>query len=339
MVHCMDRNTGPIARSDRGGTDPEPAPTPTGPEVVRRRASDGTVFAGLSAFPLTPLRDDEVDEAAFAGLIERLASSRVDSITALGSTGSYAYLSESERSRVARLAVDHAGGIPVFVGIGATRTSRVIANADAAADAGASGLLLAPLSYQPLTDDEVFELFRDVTEHTPLPVILYDNPVTTRFAFTTELYRRIAELPGIASIKIPGIRGDAAEVLARIATIRSVIPARVTLGISGDPTAAAALVAGCDAWYSVVGGAFPQPALAITRAAQAGRAGDAAAESARLTPLWELFARFGGSLRVIAAAVEHLGRAPDHCLPLPIHGLTTAERSEVARVVSELGLG
>ena len=49
-------------------------------------------LAGLSAFPLTPLRGDVVDERAFAGLVERLTAAGVDSITALGSTGSYAYL-------------------------------------------------------------------------------------------------------------------------------------------------------------------------------------------------------------------------------------------------------
>lgn len=49
-----------------------------------------SLFTGLSAFPLTPLTDDAVDQRAFAGLVRRLAAARVDSITALGSTGSYA---------------------------------------------------------------------------------------------------------------------------------------------------------------------------------------------------------------------------------------------------------
>jgi 4-hydroxy-tetrahydrodipicolinate synthase len=77
------------------------------------------MFTGLSAFPLTPLAHDAVDEPAFVRLIERLSEAKVDSITALGSTGSYAYLSSEERSRVARLAVEHSGGTPVFIGIGA----------------------------------------------------------------------------------------------------------------------------------------------------------------------------------------------------------------------------
>ena len=163
------------------------------------------MFTGLSAFPLTPVTDDAVDEAAFGHLIERLARARVDSITALGSTGSYAYLSCEERNRVARLAVERAGETPVFIGVGALRTSQVLANLENAENAGASALLLAPMTYQPLTDDDVFELFRTVTAHSSLPVIVYDNPVTTHFTFTAELYGRVAQLPGIASIKIPGV--------------------------------------------------------------------------------------------------------------------------------------
>ncbi|GAB2550545.1 dihydrodipicolinate synthase family protein [Leucobacter ruminantium] len=296
------------------------------------------IFTGLSAFPLTPLRDDRVDECAFAGLIERLVTARVDSITALGSTGSYAYLTPEERASVARLAVEHAGSTPVFVGVGGLRTSHVLAHAASAEAAGAAGLLLAPMSYQPLTVDDVFELYRTVTASTELPVIVYDNPGTTRFTFTVELYARIAELPGIASIKIPGVPANSAEASERIAAIRAVVPEHVTIGVSGDASAAAGLNAGCDAWYSVIGGTLPGAALGITRAAQAGRAAEAVAESKRLAPLWGLFSEFGGSLRVTAAIAEHLGLAPRNCLPLPIQGLTEAQRDRVAAVVGELGL-
>lgn len=296
------------------------------------------MFAGLSAFPLTPLSDDAVDEAAFSGLIERLAEAKVDSITALGSTGSYAYLSSEERSRVARLAVEHADGTPVFIGIGALRTSHVLVNAEKAEQAGASGLLLAPMTYQPLTDDDVFELFRTVTANSSLPVIVYDNPGTTHFTFTTELYGRIAELPGIASIKIPGVPDDPAQARARIQEIRAAVPAHVTIGVSGDAKAAAGLAAGCDTWYSVIAGTLPAPALRITRAALEGRVSDALAESERLAPLWQLFAEFGGSIRVVAAMAEQLRLVPRASLPLPIQGLNEEQRARVAGTIQDLGL-
>ncbi|WP_104061601.1 dihydrodipicolinate synthase family protein [Arthrobacter sp. 4R501] len=296
------------------------------------------MFTGLSAFPLTPLAHDAVDEAAFIRLVERLSEANVDSITALGSTGSYAYLSSDERSRVAQLAVRHAGGTPVIVGIGALRTSQVLTNAENAERAGASGLLLAPMTYQPLTDDEVFELFRTITAYSSLPVVVYDNPGTTHFTFTTELYAQIAALPGIASIKIPGVPTDPKHARARVQEIRAAIPEHVTIGVAGDATAADGLAAGCDAWFSVIGGTLPALAVGITRAAQEKRFNDARAASERLAPLWELFTEFGGSIRVVAAIAEHLGLAPKGCLPLPIRGLTEDQRRRVAAVMDALGL-
>lgn len=269
-------------------------------------------------FPLTPLHNDRVDEQAFTDLIERLAASEVDSITALGSTGSYAFLTPEERERVARLAVEHAGSTPVFIGVGDLRTSHVLAHIDAAERAGAAGVLGPPMTYQPLTDDDVFELYRTVTEHTELPVIVYDSPGTTHYIFTGDLYARIAELPGIASIKIPGVPTDPKEATEHVA-------------VNG-------LNAGCDVWYSVIGGTLPKPALTITHAAQEGREGEAAAESERLESLWGLFAEFGGSLRVTAAIAKDLGLAPHGCSPLPIQGLTAEQRARVVRVVDELSL-
>ena len=65
------------------------------------------MFSGLSAFPLTPVNYHGVDERAYVQLVERLAQAKVDSIGALGSTGSYIYLSREERAKAASLAVNH----------------------------------------------------------------------------------------------------------------------------------------------------------------------------------------------------------------------------------------
>jgi 4-hydroxy-tetrahydrodipicolinate synthase len=288
---------------------------------------------GLSAFPLTPLHHDEIDERSFVGLIKRLVAAGVDSITALGSTGSYVYLSPNERARVAQLAVANAGETPVIVGVGDLRTSRVLTHVDEAEAAGAAGVLLAPVSYQPLTHDDVYELFRTVTEHTALPVIVYDNPGTTHFSFTPELYASITKLPGITSLKIPAVPANMTQARDHVRAIREIIPDHVTIGVSGDASAATGLSAGCDAWYSVIGGVLPSEALALTRAAQSGQADVAAVESKRFAPLFRLFGELGGSFRVTAAIAEHLGLAAADSLPLPVQGLTSAQRIRVAAAV------
>ncbi len=295
------------------------------------------MFTGLSAFPLTPLVYDRVDERAFVDLVGRLDSAGVDSIGALGSTGSYAYLSRAERARVAQLAVESAGATPVIVGIGGLRTRHVLEHADDAQEAGASAVLLAPLSYQTLTDDDVFGLFHDVTRHLSVPLVVYENPVMTRFTFSDELYEAIGGLPGVGSVKIPGVPVDPADATARVRRLREALPSSASIGVSGDAFGAAGLAAGCDAWYSAIAGTIPGPALEITRAARSGDTARAAELSARLQPLWDLFATYG-SLRVIAAVAESLGLVGPASLPLPIRGLDLDTRAHVRRVIDELDL-
>jgi 4-hydroxy-tetrahydrodipicolinate synthase len=296
------------------------------------------MFSGLSAFPLTPMNESGIDEAAIAGLVRRLASAGVDSIGALGSTGSYAYLDRNERRRTAELAVQHSGGIPVMVGIGALRTWDILLHAEDAQAAGASAVLLAPMSYQPLTRDEVYGLYEEVAKHLSVPMCVYDNPRTTHFGFDDDLYRAIAELPQVGSIKIPGVPADPDAAQARVEHLRSLLPSRVTIGVSGDAFAATGLNAGCDAWYSVIGGLFPRTALAITRAAQGGDTSEASRLSQRLEPLWEAFNQYGGSLRVVATAAEVLGLAHHPSLPLPLKGLDDSGRKQLARILAALDL-
>lgn len=296
------------------------------------------MFTGLSAFPLTPMNEQGIQENAFIRLVEHLAGAGVDSIGVLGSTGSYAYLSCKERAHVARLSVENAGGVPVILGIGALRTRDVLANAESAQQAGASGVLLAPVSYQNLTDDEVFDLYATVCHSLSVPLCVYDNPGTTHFTFSDELHGRIAHLPQVRSIKIPPVVSDLDVARERIVRLRMLIPSDVTIGISGDPAAATGLNAGCDAWYSVIGGLYPQAALALTRAAQAGDVQQAEALSAALEPIWALYREYGGSLRVAATIAEVTGKVSQPCLPQPLKTLQGNDRKRVAQVVEQLGL-
>lgn len=296
------------------------------------------MFTGLSAFPMTPLDEEGIHHAAFAGLVQRLAAAGVDSIGVLGSTGIYPYLRRDERARLARLAVEHADGVPVMAGIGALRTRDVLALADDAQQAGVQALLLAPVSYHSLNDAEVYGLFEAVSRHVSVPVCVYDNPGTTRFVFSDELHGRIAQLPNIASIKIPGVPAEPAAASERVARLRALLPDHVSIGVSGDKFGATGLNAGCELWYSAIGGLFPQSMLAITRAALAGDAAEASRRSDRLAPLWALFAKYNGSLRVIATAADLIGVAPAPNLPLPLQALARADREQLARLIDTLEL-
>ncbi|MDO9712231.1 dihydrodipicolinate synthase family protein [Paracraurococcus lichenis] len=292
------------------------------------------MFRGLSAFPITPAdARGRVDTDALATLVERLAAAAVDSIGLLGSTGTYAYLTRAERRRAVEAAVGCLGGqVPLIVGVGALRTDDAQDLARDAKAVGADGLLLAPVSYTPLTDDEVFEHSVAVARAADLPLCIYNNPGTTHFTFSDALVARLAEVPGIGAVKNPA--PQPAEARARHEALRARVPGTFAIGYSGDWNASDAVLAGGDAWYSVVGGLLPMPTLKLLRAAQAGDADEVARWNARFQPLWDLFKELS-SLRVMYAAADILGicrAAP----PRPILPLPPAARQRVAAALEIL---
>jgi 4-hydroxy-tetrahydrodipicolinate synthase len=294
------------------------------------------LLKGLSAFPITPSDGGgRVDRNALRKLVASLCAANVDSIGLLGSTGTYAYLSRSERRRALEAALDEVGGqTPILVGVGALRTDEAVRLAQDARAAGATAGLLAPVSYTPLTEDEVFEHFAAVARESGLPLCIYDNPSTTHFRFSPALVARLSRLPGIVAAKCPA--PDARGVVAHLAELRSVVPDGFSLGYSGDWTSVEALIAGGDAWYSVVAGLFPRTSVAIVQAVRNGDVAEARRLNNRLEPLWGLFREFS-SLRVIYAGADLLGicRAEP---PRPILPLAGAARQRVAEVLEALDL-
>ncbi|WP_318386859.1 dihydrodipicolinate synthase family protein [Enterobacter sp.] len=296
------------------------------------------MFTGVSAFPLTPITASGVDEQGFIKILARLTAACVDSMGILGSTGSYAYLTREQRKRIVTLAKQHAGDIPMMVCVGAVSTDAILHLADDAQAAGANALLLPAVSYQSLRDEEVFSLFETVTRHVSVPVCIYDNPGTTHFTFTDELHGRLSSLEGVRSVKIPGVPDSPAIAAERVAALRQHLRPGVTIGISGDAYAGLGLNAGCEVWYSVCGGLFPETAKQITDAAAAQDHELVTDLSARLEPLWALFRKHGGSIRVIAAAAGVLGLTDTDCLPRPLQPLSASDIADIARVINVLEL-
>ena len=294
------------------------------------------LFQGLSAFPITPAdAEGRVDADALRVLLERLADAGVGSVGLLGSTGTYPYLTRAERRRATEAAVDQVGGkVPVMVGIGALRTDEAVRLGQDAKGAGADAVLLAPVSYAPLTDEEVFTHFAAVAEAVGLPLCIYNNPGTTHFTFSDELIARLSRVPHVAAVKNPA--PEASALPGGLRSLRGAASPGFSLGYSVDWRAAEAMLAGGEAWYSVAGGLFPAACMEIVAAIEAGHADEARALNARLQPLWDLFTEYS-SLRVTYAAVNLLGlcqAAP----PRPILPLPEDAQRRIGQVLGALGL-
>jgi 4-hydroxy-tetrahydrodipicolinate synthase len=294
------------------------------------------LFTGLAAYPITPAdADGVVDATALRRLVRRLVDAGVDSIGLLGSTGTYAYLTRAERRRAIEAAVDEAAGrTPVMAGVGALRTDAAVALAKDAKAAGAGAGLLAPVSYTPLTDEEVFAHFQTVAGESGLPICVYNNPSTTHFTFSPALVQRLAAIPGIVAVKNPA--PGAADVAAHLADLRARVPAGFSLGYSVDAACAEAMIAGGDVWHSVLAGLCPEPPLAICRAARAGDAAQAWRVNDGLQSIWDLSRRHGG-LRVVYAAATLMGLSRAQP-PRPILPLGEAETAKVGDAFRSAGL-
>ncbi|MEM8537716.1 MAG: dihydrodipicolinate synthase family protein [Pseudomonadota bacterium] len=294
-----------------------------------------TLFHGLSAFPITPCDTaGVVDTVALQRLIKRLDVDGVHSIGLLGSTGTYAYLDRKQRRCAVVAAKQTNADKPMIVGAGALRTDATCALAADAQAAGADALLIAPVSYTPLTSDEVFAHFETVAAETDLPICIYNNPSTTHFNFDIPLLQRLAALPNITAVKMPLPAGG--SVADDLAALRIALPGDFVIGYSGDFGCCDALRAGADSWFSVIGGTFPTVAARLTAAAMDGDENAALAQNAALAPLWALFRQHGG-LRVVYAIANHLGLTDaEPPLPVrPLHATLNAQIAEIATVLSQ----
>ncbi len=295
-----------------------------------------SIFRGLSAFPITPADEHgRIDTDALGVLVQRLVDARVDSIGLLGSTGTYPFFTRAERRRaIDAMVVGIGGKMPILAGTGALRTDEAVLLARDACEAGADALLLAPVSYTPLTDREVLTHFRTVAGVSAVPICIYNNPGTTHFTFGAELIGRLSEIPNVVAVKNPA--PAAHDIVRHLGELRAKVPASFSLGYSKDWDAAETLIAGADAWYSVLAGLFPQPCLEIVRAVRSGDHGQARRLDARLQPLWDLFTELS-SLRVVYAAVNALGLSRVDP-PRPILALVQADQRRVAQLLESLEL-
>ncbi|OAQ72019.1 dihydrodipicolinate synthetase [Pochonia chlamydosporia 170] len=288
------------------------------------------IFQGLSAFAITPADSDgKVDTGALGRILERLDVPGVDSIGLLGSTGTYLYLTREQR----KLAIDVAirtlqGRKPIIVSAGALRTDDAQHLAKDAEEAGVDGLLLAPVSYNPLTEEEVYRHYEAVAGSTTLPICIYNTPSTTHFTFSDALLARIAGLPNVVALKQPAPTN---EPKGRHEALRANLPSGFSVGYSADWLVADSLLAGGSVWYSVIAGVLPAPSVALMEAIRRGDDAEVKRISALFEPIWELFKEFG-DLRVVYALANELGL----CKASPPRPILPIAASHHSRIVSAL---
>lgn len=130
---------------------------------------------------ITPMTDDEkFNEAQFRIEINRLIESGISGIFALGTNGEVYALSEEEKLRVLKVAVDEVGGrVPVYAGTGCIGTKETVAMSRKAESLGADVLSVVSPYFVGVSQDDIFRHFDAVAKSVKLPILLYNMPART----------------------------------------------------------------------------------------------------------------------------------------------------------------
>jgi 4-hydroxy-tetrahydrodipicolinate synthase len=127
-------------------------------------------------------------------LTDFYAASGCDGITVLGIMGEAPKLESTEAFDVAKRVIKRAGNTPIIVGVSAAGFAAMRSLSHKAMDAGAAGVMIAPLPSL-RTDDQIAGYFRQAVEAIgpEIPWVLQDYPLTLSVVMTPGVIRRIVE--------------------------------------------------------------------------------------------------------------------------------------------------
>jgi 4-hydroxy-tetrahydrodipicolinate synthase len=297
--------------------------------MVRRTDFWSRVFT----FVATPTRDDGeiIDNDRLSETIDYQIDNKVDGICLFGSTGGNGSFGANEMKAATTAAVKHVNGrVPVVAGTGARTTAECIALSRHAQDVGCDGIMVLPVSYWPLTPDEVFAHYERVAAAVTIPICVYNNPWTTGVDMKPDFLARLAELDNISCVKES--TGD----LSRITAIRLLTKDTVTLIAGWESTSLQAFMAGATGWAPVCTNFVPRDAMAFFDSAVHRRDAEKALGLwDKLFPLCD-FICAKSHIRVAHTGLDIVGR-PVGPPRRPLRMLASEDRARLQAVLKQAG--
>jgi 4-hydroxy-tetrahydrodipicolinate synthase len=148
---------------------------------------------------------------------------------------------------------------------------------------GASGLMMLPPMRYKADDRETVTYFRKVAQSTPLPIMIYNNPVDYGIEVTLDMFEDLLnDCPNIQAVK------ESTRDISNINRIRNRFGDRLAILCGVDTLALESLLIGADGWVAGLVCAFPAETVAIYELSKAGRTQEAIEIYRWFLPLLEL---------------------------------------------------
>ena len=215
--------------------------------------------------------DFSVDQGTVARHAQWLVENGCTGIICLGSLGEAATLTFGEKVVILKSVVGALENrVPVVSAISALSTAEAVDLAKAAQAAGCSGLMILPQYVYKGDWSESKAHVAAILKATPLPGMLYNNPVAYGTDFLPEQIAELAgEFPNLAAVK------ESSTDVRRVTAIRALLGDRLAICVGVDDAIVEGIAAGAVGWVAGLVNAFPRESVDLFNLARAGKTKEA----------------------------------------------------------------
>ena len=286
-------------------------------------------WSGVFPAVVTQMHQDQsLDLAASALHFEALIASGISGLIVCGSLGENQCLQPDEKRAVLKCAIDTARGrIPVVSGVAEMSTRAAIQYMQDGEQLGAAGFMVMPPMVYKSDSRETEHWFRTLAQATPLPWMLYNNPVGYHTDVTPEMFAQLADIENLTSIK------ESSANPRRITELRNLVGDRYQLFTGVDDLILECSILGIDGWVARSGIAFPKENQQLWELTRSGQ-WDAARTLYRwMQPLMKLDTHIH-FVQYIKLLCQETGLGKEWCREprLPLAG---AEREQVLKIIRD----
>lgn len=284
-------------------------------------------WSGVFPAVVTQMHQDQsLDLPSSARHFEALIQSGISGLIVCGSLGENQCLQPDEKRAVLKCAIETAKGrIPVLSGVAEMSTRAAIQYMQDGAQLGAAGFMIMPPMVYKSDPRETEHWFRTLAKATPLPWMLYNNPVGYHTDVTPEMFAQLAYIPNLTSIK------ESSANPRRITELRNLVGDRYQLFTGVDDLILECSILGIDGWVAGSGIAFPQENQKLWDLTRAGRWDEARTLYRWMQPLMKLDTHIH-FVQYIKLLCQETGLGKEWCREprLPLSG---SERDQVLSII------
>jgi dihydrodipicolinate synthase/N-acetylneuraminate lyase len=159
-------------------------------------------YSGVIVPMVTPIDENfNIDRVSVARIVDDFVANGVAPFL-LGTTGESFSVSEAKKRHLVDATVKAVNKRSiVYAGISSNCFDEAVEAGKAFADLGADVLVAHQPYYFPMNDDQMVRWFEDMANAVPLPLILYNNPITTKQSVPLSVIEKLSYHPNVVGFK------------------------------------------------------------------------------------------------------------------------------------------